>query len=165
MDPVTALMVASSAMQAVGQIQQGKAAEQQAEYDAAVSRRNAKVMEMQAAVEGQQAARAEEKQRRAGRKVMGEQAAGLALSGVGFSGTALDLTEESARNIEMDALNIRYEGQLKAQGLMADAESQRYKAEGQIFAGKQAKAASKIGAASALLSGGAGIAKYKAGIG
>lgn len=158
------LMIASTAMQAIGAAQQGKAAQQQAEYDAGVSRRNAKVLEMQAAVEGQQAARAEEKQRREGRKVMGQQAAGLAQAGVGFSGSALDLTAESARNIEMDALNIRYEGQLKAQGLMADAESQRYKAEGQIFAGKQAKAASRIGVASALISGGAGIAKYKAGI-
>lgn len=158
------LMIASTAMQAIGSIQQGKAAQAEAEYNAKLSEHNAKVMQIQAQVEGQQTARREEAQRRQAREVMGRQAAGLAQAGVGFSGSALDITEESAQAAELDALNIRYGGQLKAQGLLADAEMQRAQAAGQRFAGANAKRAGYIGAGSAILSGGAGIAKYRAGL-
>jgi len=67
----------------------------------------------------------EESQRRRARRVQGNLRAGLAESGIGYGrGTALDVEMESAVESEMDALNIRYEGNLKARGLLAESEQQ-----------------------------------------
>lgn len=164
MDPVTLLTVASSAMGAMGAIQQGKAAQAQANFDAQMAERNAKISQNQALAEGQATAQRESKQRREARAFMGKQAAAFGSTGTAMSGSALQLTEESATAAELDALNIRYEGTLKQQGLLADAVTQQYQAKGMRVAGENAKKASYLSAGSQLLSGATSYAKYKAGV-
>jgi hypothetical protein len=154
-DPITIMTVASSAMSAIGAIQQGEAAQAQAQAEANAARRNALIKEMQAGVERQQANIREEQQRRQARGLLGRQRAAVAQAGIGFGGSALDVMEDSANKAELDSLTIRYEGDLRSRGLLADAESDRYAAEVAIVKGKNAKKAAYISAGASILSGAA----------
>lgn len=140
MDPVT-MMIAATAVQAVGAIQQGNAAKGAADY-------NASVLEQNAAIERQQAGAREEAKRREARQVLGAQRAAFAQSGGGMGGSAADVMRQSGMNAELDALTLRYEGDLRARGLQAEAASER-------FAGKQAQTQGYFQAAGSIL-GGAG---------
>jgi len=151
-------MAASAAMSAVGAIQQGMAASAQAQASANAARYNAVIKEQQARSEFQQAGAREEQQRRQSRQVLGQQSAALAQAGIGLGGSALDIAEQSAFMAELDALNIRYEGDLRARGLLAAAEQNEYEARAAIAAGKNAETASYISAGASLLSG---IGTYK----
>lgn len=121
---------------------QGFAGYQQGKADAAIGKYNARLAEEQAVVERQQAGAAEEAQRRAARKLLGRQAAAIAESGTGgFSGSNLDIARQSAVEAELDALNIRYEGELKARGAKAEAEQFRAQAKNAKKQGRLALAA------------------------
>lgn len=64
----------------------------------------------------------EDAQRRKSAGEMSRQTAALAESGMGLdSGTAVDLTGQSSLNAELDALNIRYAGQLKSNAYQTQA--------------------------------------------
>lgn len=162
-DPVTIMLVAGSAMQAVGAIQQGEAAQAEADARAQANQYNAKVREMQAGIERQQANTREEQQRRKARQILGQQRGAIAQSGVAMTGSALDIAEESAARAELDALTIRYEGDLAARGLLADAESERYESKVNIMAGKNAKRGAYLSAGAAVLQGGATAYGYSQG--
>lgn len=139
MDPTTLLMVASSVMSAAGSIQQGNSAKAAAEY-------NARVAENNAITARQQAAAQEEQHRRLARRQLGQMRAAYGASGVTMEGSPLDILAQSAKDAELDALNIRYGGELKAQGLESEAVLERYR-------GKSAQRAGYMGAATGLLSG------------
>jgi len=158
---VVPLLVASTAITAIGAIQQGKAAEAQAKAQDDANKYNARVKEIQAGVEREAAGRREEQQRRKARQVLGEQRAALVQSGVGMMGSALDIEEQSATAAELDALSIRYEGEMAAKGLLYDAEAEKFEGRAALAAGKNAKNASYLKAGSAILSGGTDIAMYK----
>ncbi len=167
MDPISAFMAASlstkamvvgTGLAAVGAIQGGQAAKAQAEAQAKASEYNASLTKIQADVARQQAGAREEQQRRGARQVMGRQRAAIAQSGVGFIGSALDISEQSAANAELDALTTRYQGELAARGLLAQAEGDLYGAKVQRVAGKQAQTAGYLQAGSSLLTG---YGKYK----
>jgi multidrug resistance efflux pump len=160
-DPITILTIASTAVSAMGAIEQGKAAQQEANARAQANIYNAKVKEMQAGIERQQANAREEQQRRRARQVLGQQRGAIAESGVGFIGSALDIAEESATRAELDALTIRYEGELASKGLLADAEQERYESKVNVMAGKNAMRGAYLSATSALLSGGTKYYGYK----
>lgn len=114
-DPVSWIMIGSAAMSAVGAISQGNAAAAQQESAAAAARRNAIVADQNAQTALQASNANEEASRRKSAADMGRLRASLAENGVGLdSGTATDLTESSAMNAELDALNIRYGGQQQA---------------------------------------------------
>jgi hypothetical protein len=145
---------ATAVIGAIGAIQAGNAQaasyqsqQQAANYNATIEAQNARVAR-------QQANAREEAQRRQARQVLGEQRAALAQAGIGLSGSAADVYGQSAANAELDALNIRYEGELQARGLLAQSELTRY--EGKV-AGMNASSARRGGyldAASSLLVGG-----------
>ena len=121
MDPIT-LLIASTAVTAVGSIAQGNAAAAQAEGQANAARYNAQVNENNAQTALQAGNANEEAQRRKSAQQLGQQRAGLAENGIGLdSGTATDLTEQSAMNAELDALNIRYQGKTQAQAYRSGA--------------------------------------------
>jgi hypothetical protein len=61
----------------------------------------------------------EEQKRRANRLESGKRAAAIAQNGTGAGGSNLAFAEQQGLFEEMDALNIRYEGQLEANGLLA----------------------------------------------
>lgn len=154
------LMLIGAAVQAVGAIQAGKAQQAEANARAQANQYNAKVKEMNAQIARTQANAREEQQRRKGRQVLGAQRAGIAQAGIGFGGSALDIMEQSADTAELDALNIRYEGELQSTGLLADAEAERYEAGVNRMAGRNAMKAAYIGAGSALIGGASNYYTY-----
>lgn len=137
-------MGGSVGLQAAGALMQGQAARNSAEY-------NATMMDQAATVERQQTSAREDAQRRQARMVLGQQRAALAQSGGGMGGSAADIMQQSAMNAELDALTLRYEGELRARGLNAQAEGERYM-------GRQAQRASYFSAAGSILSGAGKIA-------
>lgn len=114
-DPISMLMIASTAVSAVGAIAQGGAQAASQESAANAANYNAAVASQNADTALQAANANEDAQRRKSAVEMGHTRAALAESGIGLdSGTATDLTEQSALNAELDALNIRYSGQQQA---------------------------------------------------
>lgn len=95
-----ALMLASTAISTLGQVQQARSAAKASEY-------NARVAEMQAKAE-------EERVRREGERRLGTIRTGIAKSGVRTQGTPLLVLAESAELAELDALNVRWSGQTSA---------------------------------------------------
>jgi hypothetical protein len=165
-DPVTigVLIAASAAISAVGAIQQGAAAASQARAQQGAQQYNAAVKEQNATVARQQAGAREEQQRRMSRQVLAQQRAALAQAGIGVGfGSALDIEEQSAIRAEMDALTIRYEGELQAKGLLASAQQDLFQGEMARAAGRNAQTASYISAGSSLLSGAASYGYYTGG--
>ena len=155
------LMLAAAAVQAIGAIQAGQAAQDEANARAQANIYNAKVKDMQAGIARQQANAREEQQRRRGRQLLGKQRVALAEAGIGAMGSALDIAEESATRAELDALTIRYEGDLESRGLLADAEQERYESKVNVMAGKNAMRGAYLSATDALLSGGARYYGYQ----
>jgi hypothetical protein len=147
-EPISMMMMAmgaSSLISASGSLQEGQASEGAAAYNAAVARQSA-----QASVD--KAAYDEEMHRERVRKLISSQRAAYGASGVDIEGSPLLLLEDTAAQGEMDALAIRYGGEVEAS-------QKRSQAELYELQGKNAKKASYYKAGSSLLSGGASIAK------
>lgn len=143
-----ALIIAGTAMQAIGAIQQGNAARGAANYNAAM-------LDQNAATERQQAGAREDAQRRRAAQVLGSQRAAFAQSGGGMGGSAADVMQQSAINAELDALTLRYEGDLRARGMESQAVGER-------FAGKQAQRQGYMQAVGSILGGVGQYQSYQA---
>ena len=135
------IAAAGAVFSAVGAISGGQAANRTAQYNAAIADRNA-------VVATQQASANEEAQRKLDARRMGTMRAGYGASGVTSDGSVLDVLGDSIAEAELNALNIRYEGQLSSQGYGDSATSQR-------AAGKNARTSGYIQAGASLLTGGA----------
>lgn len=116
---IAAIAVAGAAVSAVGAIKQGQAAEAAANYNAAVAENNGKMAIDQASLQ-------EDQQRRQSRAQLGQMRAQYAASGIQLEGTPMDVLEMSARDAELDALTIRYGGQMRALGYKNDAALSRF---------------------------------------
>jgi len=162
--PLGAMMAASAAASAIGAIQQGMAAQAQAKSAQDAANYNATIKRQQAASELQQANAREEQQRRGTRQVLGQQRAALAQAGIGMGGSALDIEEQSADRAELDALTMRYEGDLRSKGLLAAAEGAEYEGRAAISAGKNAMTGAYLSAGASLLSAAGTYKYYSAGI-
>lgn len=164
--PVGYLIAASTAMTAVGAIQQGQAAAAQGRAQQQAQEYNAVVKEQNARLARQQAGAREEQQRRQTRQLLGQQSAALAQAGIGVgTGSALDIEEQSMVRAELDALTIAYEGDLQASGLLASAEQDRYMGEVAKARGENERTASYISAGASILSGAASYGAYTGGFG
>ena len=144
----TVAQVASMAQASSQKQMQYQAAAQANEYNAAVMRQRA---EATTASYGQR----EEQQRRAARIDAGSRRAAMAESGTGLGGSNADIEHQSSVFAELDALNIRYAGQLEAQGLQQQAGLEDYSA---TMSRKNASATRNqayIGMAGAILGGAA----------
>lgn len=97
--------------QAGMQVSQGEAAKQQADAEGRVA--------------GNQALADESTFRRQSRSMRGENAAALAESGLTPDGSSGMVADQSAAEAELDALNIRYQGQLRRLGLMNEGRAAR----------------------------------------
>lgn len=131
--------VASSAISAVGAIQQGSAQKAAADYNAAVARNNAIAARQQASAEA-------ERQERQMRLRRGANIAKAAASGVALEGSVLDLFEDNAIEEEIDRLSIFYQGEINANNFEANATLDDMR-------GQAAKQASYFSAAGTLLGG------------
>lgn len=157
------LMIAGTAIQAIGAIQQGNAQAAQYQAQAQGQEYNARVSRSQAEAAGQQWSAREDAQRRQARQILGKQLAATAQSGVNLNGSAADIFRESMVNAEQDALNIRYEGEMTRTGLLNQAQLSDYEASAFRSAAKSARRAGYMSAAAAIASGGYAYSKLPAG--
>lgn len=128
----------------VGQIQSGNAAEAAGNANAKIALQNAKMAREQAAFD-------ERRLRADAKQTIGSAKANYGSAGVTRSGSALAVLESSAATAELDALNIRNQGEAAARSYENEAVMAR-------FEGKQGKRAAHLGAASSILKGGAKVA-------
>lgn len=149
-DPVT-LMVVAAGVQALGSVVQARneatVVRAQAEYQAAqieaqsrneaaalqaqasqfesqanAAQYNAQIQRQQAETIGQQTSMREDLQRKQARAQMAAMTAAGAQSGVDITqGSAIDVFRQSLYDAEMDALNVRYEGDLNRTGMINQA--------------------------------------------
>jgi len=91
-------------------------------------------LKAQGVVAGQQALADENAQRRENRQMAGEGAAALAENGLSSTGSSAMRFDQSRAMAELDALNIRYRGRLRALGLDTAAEDAR--SSGAMLAGQ-----------------------------
>lgn len=124
-DPITWLAIGSAAFGGVSAIQQGRQASAAAQSEANMADYNAKMADIQAKQAYASAGEQEDLQRKRARAAIGNQLASSAEAGAGLNG---DLLRQSIYDSETDAMSIRYEGALKAQGMTDSAALQRSKA-------------------------------------
>lgn len=154
-DPVTALLLASTALSTYGVIQQGEAQAAQAESAAQANEYNATVQRNNAQVAQAAAARREEEQRSQFGQLQGAARVAVAQSGAGMGGSNLEVLKRNALQNELDALTIRYEGQSQARGLIAQSQLEQQQAAANRSAGSAARTGAYISAGANLLQGGA----------
>lgn len=94
---------------------------QQGQQSAQASQDNAALAEVQAKSALQQGVSREDDLRRQQAQFSGEERARTAQSGTGFEGSNADLAKQNATLQQLDLLNTRYNAQLQASGLMAQA--------------------------------------------
>lgn len=148
-----ALLIASTAMAALGSIKQGQAQSASAQAQAQAQEFNATMARNNAQMASEQANAAEEQQRRKFDALQGQAIAGIAQSGTGFDGSNADILKQNAISNELDALTIRYQGQNQAKGLMAQADLDQFGAGVSRMNAKSAMTAAYLNAGSQLLSG------------
>ena len=154
-----ALTAVSTAVSAFGQIQQGKAAEKQAQFQAQVARNNAIIAERKAqdAIDRGKVAEAERRQETA--QLLARQRASAAAGGVLVdTGSILDIISDTAGLGELDALTIRANAQREATGFRDQAAQFQNDASLTEAAGQNRRRASLINAGGTLLEGGAKVA-------
>ena len=139
MTGVEIAMLASAAVSAAGSMAAGAQAQASANY-------NAGVQEIEALNAKNAAAYEEKLQRKRGEKFLSSQRSAIAASGTGLEGSSLLALEESAMELEKDALAIRYSGSVSEARSKSQAAADR-------MAGRAAKTASMFQAGSSLLTG------------
>lgn len=132
---------------------QGRAERNAIDNQRDIEKFNIKVAEQNAALKGQQTSAAEEMQRREGRRMLGIQRAAIAQSGVGFSGSSLDVMRQSTAAAELDALNVRYAGDLERLGILNEIEMRKFNEKVLKQKGKMVMRARWANAMSALFMG------------
>lgn len=143
-----AFQMAGQALQLFGTITAGQEAQ-------AVGNYNAEGFERQAAATRLAAGERENLTRQRGARTLSDQRAALLQGGVSpTTGTALIGVQQNAVDAELDALTVRYEGLMEAQGLQSQAAMSRYE-------GKSKKRQAYISAAGQLLSASSGYMNQK----
>ena len=133
--------------------EQGKAIEAKAKSEAVWQEYNAKIAERDA-VERQTAAASEEsKFRKAAERKKARLRTQIGKTGILPIGSVELVAKESARELEIDALNIRRGGQIGAQALAAEATLSRLSGRSALLRGKAARRAGRTSAIATGLSG------------
>ena len=160
-DPFTIVSVVSTAFSAIGALasanaksNQATAQAQAADYNAAVDKNNA-TNALQVSAEN-----ASERQRQNSLHLASQRAA-IAQSGTGMDGSNLDVLGQSAQNLELDALNVRYGGLLNAKGYNDRSALGSQQASAYRTAADDATSAGYIGAAASVLGGTGNYLKNK----
>ena len=140
-------------LQMKGQYEAGKAARVQSKSQAAFNEYNAQLAEREAAETQEAAAYEEEKFRKGGERLKARQRALYAKAGVTPEGSPLEVMEQTAVELETDALLIRRGGTLGYQRLTAEAGLERMAGRSALLRGRAARRASRIGMFATGLSG------------
>jgi len=137
------ITVASTAASAIGSAQEGEAKARASEYNQSIQNRQAT-----AAIAS--AGETERRVRVGGKKALGGIRAAVSASGINMEGSAMDVLEESATNVEMDALTAKHEGAMKAWSYREGAALSGMEASNARTAGGFNAASSVLGGASKL---------------
>lgn len=153
-DPFTWAAVITGVVGAVGAMSSASAQAAQQNRLATTARTNANIDQVNATAAQNVAAANEGAQLRKNEQVIAQQRGALLQSGTG-SDTAASVVGQSAQNLEMDALNIRYGGTEQAygqttKGMMDTMAAQNYDANA-----SDAESAGYVGAAASLIGGAA----------
>lgn len=153
------LAAAGLIMSALGSLSQARsnkksleASAEMAEYDAAIALQRAKQI---TDVYGQREAAV----RRGTAISRGTRHAAIAQSGTGFGGSNADVDFQSEVFAELDALNVRYEGQIEAFNLRQHANRERMRANALREGAEGVMPAAYLGTAGSILSGTADISR------
>jgi hypothetical protein len=165
---IIALLAAGTTATVVSQVEQGKAAKSQADFQSKIAARNAEQARKEAEGQRQAAAEAAIEQERQGRQAKGRRIAGQAKSGTAIGrGSNLAALVAEAEILEADRLTILREGAIRGSSL--DFEAGNILAQGRAAKarGSAAKRASVLSAVGTGLSGAAsiGMASSKFGTG
>lgn len=155
-DPITmtAMTVASTAISAFGKIQEGKAAQQSANYNAQVAANNATIATQNASLRMAQGNAAVEQEQMKNRAKIGAITANQGASGVDINSPSFtDVRSSAAETGMLNAINIRSNAAREAYGYQVDSSNATAQSQLDRAQGKQAKAASYIGAGSTILGG------------
>jgi hypothetical protein len=162
---VTALMIGSTLLSAVGSVAQGNAQAASAEYNAQIAGQNAIYADARAKDALERGQLEEERVRREGTLVRKGQEARYGAAGIDLAyGSPLDAIISSSTQAELDALTVRANTNREAEDFEREAFSYRANADLSRMEGKNAKRAGFISAVGSVLSGGAGVYKYKQGL-
>lgn len=149
-----ALTAVSTAVGVMGSIQQGKAAQAQANYQAQVSENNAKITQWQAQDAIARGKVEEEQHRKQVARFLGTQRAGIAGSGFELGDeTSMSILGDTAAMGELDALTIRSNAAREAWGYQVQGSNFQADAGMSRLAGKNARSSSYWQAGGDLLSG------------
>jgi len=162
MEPAEWIMLAGALIGAVGAVNSADAAADNSRRQAQAAQTNAVIAQQNSHNTLLVTDANEEEQRRKSAMQLGEQRAGLLQAGIGADGTASDIIGQSAGNAELDALNIRYQGQLQANNYANQSLMQNAQAGASLASASNQEQAGAFGAATSLLGGGASIAKASA---
>jgi hypothetical protein len=132
------MQMAGGAGNAIGALIQGRQQRNEIDRQRDIEQFNIKVGEQNAALSGQQTSAREEEVRRRARRALGQQRAAIGQSGTGFSGSNESIMAQSSTNAELDALNVRYAGQLERMGILNDVSMRKYNDKVLKKQGKQA---------------------------
>lgn len=147
MDPITIAIIGQTILSSASAIGQSAAEKVRLKGTSVLAN-------MQADRTLQEGAESEGRVRRAGRRALGRQRAAVAASNLALSGSALDWLQESATMAELDALNVRYETQSRA-------DATRLRGRMGALQAEDVGRAGAIGAASSVLGGVADYGSFK----
>lgn len=147
------MQIASMAFSVIGAISDASSKSDAYESQAEWNRYNAAIERQNADAALQQSAAQQAQQHRRARQVLGEQRAAVAQSGTGFTGSNLDILDQSATLAELDMLNIAYEGQMRARGYNIQAQADDYRAGVNRKSARNASSAGYLNAGRSLLTG------------
>lgn len=114
------LFIAQGVMGAMAALQSGRDQQAMANRNAAQARQNAVIAEQNAAAQ-------EESFRREARRRQGARRAAAGASGLQLTGSPLAVLQDAAMEEELDALELRYQGDLKAQGFRRQADADEFR--------------------------------------
>lgn len=153
-DITAGIAIATALVGAAGSIQQGKAANAAAKYNANVAEMNARISDNRARDALERGKIEEQAKRREISQFKGRQEAAMAANGVDLSfGSPLDALVDTAMVGEIDALTVRSNANREAYGHKVDAANKTAQANLSKMEGKAAKTGSYWSAAGTLLSG------------
>lgn len=154
---------ASTLLDFVGSVQENKARESQARFNAQVARNNSIIAERRAADARERGKIEEARQKERTRQLIGRQRAAAAAQGVVVDeGSALDITSDTAGLGELDALTIRNNAEREALGFSAQASN--FRTQSQVFnsSADQIRSSTFLSTAGTLLDGASLVAdKWK----
>ena len=167
----TALLAAGTGLSVVGTLQEAaaradyaEAQEQAAEYNRSVTERNIEIAKTRRKQQMREAEIAAEDKRRENRRILSRMRAGMGNSALALNGSMIDILEDSATELELDAQREEYQGQISGYesaldilGLESEAQIYDLEADAARSRRRKARLAGIIGAGGAAASGGAKV--------